>query len=123
MILDMQVPNKRRKKRGKLYFSSRKALKTSRMGKKKLAHERYESEGINKILDFEDIGENAPLSTVDESEGPSSTMGRASQSQGGSKDVAMQSNPASNPTSQEHSLEEEVEETSLMEPEGEFPQP
>ncbi len=62
----MQDPNKRRKKRGKLYFSSTKALKTSRMGRKKVATERYETEGINKVLDFEDTGENATLSTVDE---------------------------------------------------------
>jgi len=98
-------------------------LKTSRMGRKKLAHERYESEGINKVLDFDDIGEIATLSTVDESEGPSSTMARASQSQGASKDLPMQSNPASNPASQEPGAEEEFEETSLMEPEGEFPKP
>lgn len=112
------IPKKRRKKRGKLYFSSNKALKTSRMGRKKVAPEKYETKGITKVLDFENIGENATLSTVDESEGPSSAMRRASQSQGASKEVGMESNPASNPASQERSGEEEVEETSLLEPEG-----
>ena len=85
-----------------------------------MATERYETEGINKVLDFEDTGENAPLSTVDESEGPSMSRGRGSQSQGISKDVGTQSNPAINPDSEEHSGEEEAEETSLMEPEGGF---
>jgi hypothetical protein len=93
----MHVPNKRRKKRGKLYFSSTKALKTSRMGRKKVPIERYETEGINKVLDFEDTGENATLSTVDESEGPSTSRGRGSQSQGPSKDVGTQLYPASIP--------------------------
>ena len=55
----MQAPIKRRKKRGKLYFSSTKALKTSRMGRKKVAPERYETNGINKVLDFEDTTLNA----------------------------------------------------------------
>ena len=114
----MQVPIKRRKKRGKLYFSSNKALKTSRMGKKKVAPERYETDGINKVLDFEDTRVNGTLSTVNESEGPSMSRGRGSQSRKASKDVGTQSNPASNPTSEELSVEEEVEETSLMEPEG-----
>ena len=76
----MQVPNKRRKKRGKLYFSSSKALKTSRMGKKKVATQRFETSGINKVLEFEDTGENATLSTVDEYEGPSTSQGQGSQS-------------------------------------------
>ena len=67
----MQAPIKRRKKRGKLYFSSTKALKTSRMGRKKVAPERYETNGINKVLDFEDPALNATLSTVEETEGPS----------------------------------------------------
>jgi hypothetical protein len=69
----MQVLNKRRKKRGKLYISSTKALKTSRMGRKKVPIKRYETEGINKVLDFENIGKTATLSTVDESEGPSTS--------------------------------------------------
>jgi hypothetical protein len=115
----MQDPNKRRKKRGKLYFSSTKALRTRRMGRKKAALERYETTGINKVLDFEDTGENATLSTVAESEGPSTYMGEGSQS----LDVGTQSNPANNPISEEHSAEEEVEETSLMEPEGGFSKP
>jgi hypothetical protein len=119
----MQDPNKRRKKRGKLYFSSSKALRSSRMGRKKMATERYDTHGLNKVLDFEDIGENATLSTVDETEGPSSSRGRGSQSQGASKDMGTQSNPAYHPTSEEHSGEEEVEETSLMEPEGEIQNP
>ena len=119
----MQNHIKRRKKRGKLYFSSTKALKTSRMGRKKVAHERYETNGINKVLDFEDTGENATLSTVDESEGPSTSRGQGSQSRETSKDAGTQSNPASNPASEEHSGEEEVEETSLMEPEGGFRKP
>ena len=74
----MQDPNKRRKKRGKLYFSSSKALKTRRMGRKKMASDRFETKGINKILDFEDTGKNATLSTVDESECPSTSQGRGS---------------------------------------------
>ena len=119
----MQVPNKRRKKRGKLYFSSSKALKTSRMGKKKVATQRFETSGINKVLEFEDTGENATLSTVDESEGPSTSRGQGSQSKGGSKDMGTQSNPATNLASQEHNMEEEAEETSLMEPEGLFLKP
>ena len=40
-----------------------------------------------------------------------------------SKDAGTQSNPASIPASQEQSGEEEVEETSLMEPEGGFRKP
>ena len=119
----MQAPTKRRKRRGKLYFSSTKALKTSRMGKKKVAIERYETSGINKVLDFEDTGENVTLSTVDESEGPSMLQGRRSQSREASKDVGTQSNPASNPASEGQSPEEEVEETSLMEPEGAYLKP
>ena len=62
----MHAPIKRKKKRGRLYFSSTKALKTSRMGRKKMATERYETNGINKVLDFEGISENATISTVDE---------------------------------------------------------
>ena len=61
----MHAPIKRRKKRGKLYFSSTKALKSSRMGRKKVAPERYGTSGINKVLGFEDTEENATLSTVD----------------------------------------------------------
>ena len=49
VTLDMHAPIKRRKKRGRLYFSSIKALTTSRMGKKKVAPERYETSGINKV--------------------------------------------------------------------------
>ena len=83
----MQAPVKRRKKRGRLYFSSTKALKTSRMGRKKMATERYETDGINKVLDFEETGGNATLSKVDEIEGPSMSRGRGFDSQGPSKDV------------------------------------
>jgi hypothetical protein len=86
------------KEEGKLYFSSTKALKTSRMGRKKLATERYDTNGINKVLDFEDIEENATLSTLDEYEGPSKSQERRSQSRGTSKDMGTQSNPASNIT-------------------------
>ena len=125
MTHDMHAPNKRRKKRGKLYFSSNKALKTSRMGRRKGTHERYETKGISKILDFENTRENATMSTVDESEVPSPSRGQGSQSQGASKEVETLSTPAhkhtSNTASEEHSGEdelEEVEETSLMEPEG-----
>jgi hypothetical protein len=118
----MQDPNKRRKKRGKLYFSSTKALRTSRMGRKKMATERYDTDGL-KVLDFEDIGENATLSTVDETEGPSTSRGRGSQSQGASKDMGTKSNPAYNIASEEHNGEEKAEETSLMEPEGGFQNP
>ena len=114
----MQAPIKKRKKRGTLYFSSRKALKTSRMGKKKEATERYDTNGINKVLDFEATGENATLSTLNETEGPSISGGQGSQSQKTSKDLGTQSNPAYNSTS-----EEEFEETSLMESEGGFLKP
>ena len=93
------------------------------MGKKKVAPERYETDGINKVLDFEDTRVNGTLSTVDESQGPSMTQGRGSQSLEASKDVGTQSNPASLPSSEEQSVEEEVEETSLMEPEGGFSEP
>jgi hypothetical protein len=117
------IPKKRRKKRGKLYFRSNKALKMSRMGKKKVAPERYETDGINKVLDFGDVGEIATLSTVDESKGPSMSRGRGCQSQGASKDVGTQSNPASNPISEQHSGDEEVEETSLMDVDGRFQNP
>jgi hypothetical protein len=111
----MQAPTRRRKKRGKLYFSSNKALKTSRMGRKKLATERFEKNGISKILDFEDIEENGTLSTVDESQGPTTSRERGSNSQGPSKEMGTQSNPASTPATEEHSAEEELEEMSLME--------
>ena len=114
----MQAPKKRRKKRGKLYFSSTKALTTSRMGKKKVGPERYEIDGINKVLDFEDIVENETLSKVVEEE--AMAEGGGSQSQGASKDMEEQSNPPYNPTSEEQIAEEDVEETSLMEPEGGF---
>ena len=103
----MQNHIKRRKKRGKLYFSSTKALKTSRMGRKKAQHEKYETTGINKVLDFEDTKENATLSTVDESKGPSTSQSRGCQSGGASKDVGTQSNPAS----EEHSAEDELDGT------------
>ena len=88
------------------------------MGKKKLAPERYETDGISKVLDFEETQENATLSTVDESEGPSISRERASQSRGASKDMGTQSNPTSNPGMDEQGAEDEHEETSLMEPEG-----
>ena len=114
----MQDPNKRRKKRGKLYFSSSKALKTSRMGKKKMAIDRFGIEGTTKVLDFQDTGENATLSTVAESEGPSMSRGVRSQYQGATNDAGTQSNPTSNPESEDPTAEEEAEETSLMEPEG-----
>ena len=119
----MQAPIKRRNKRGKLYFSSTKALKLSRMGRKKVALKRYETSGINKVLDFEDTEENATLSTVDESEGPETSRGRGFQYWEALKDAGTQSNPTSNPASQEQSGKEEVEETSLMELEGGFRKP
>ena len=56
------------------------ALKTSRMGRKKVAPERFETSGINKVLDFEDTRENPTLSTVDEYEGPSMSQGQGTQS-------------------------------------------
>ena len=101
------------------------------MGRKKLATERFDTNGINKILDFKDIEENATLSTLDESEGPSKSQERLgceehlipaspSQSRGASKDMGTQSNPASNPAMEDQSPEDELEETSLMEPEGWF---
>ena len=114
----MQTPSQRKKKKGKLYFSSNKALKTSRMGRKKVAPERYETNGLNKILDFEDKEENGTLSPVDESQGPSTSREGGSNSRGASKDIGTQSNPFSNPAMEEYSAGEELEETSLMEPEG-----
>ena len=123
VILDMHAPSQRRKKRGKLYFSSNKALKTSRMGRKKVAPERYETNGLNKILDFEDKGENGTLSPVDESQCPSTPREGGSHSRGTSTDIGTQSNPASYPTSEEHIMEEDAEETSLMQPEGTSPKP
>jgi len=119
----MQTQNKRRKKRGKLYFSSTKALKTSRMGRKKVAPEPFDTDGIHKVLDFEETAENLTLSTVDETEGPSMSRGRGSQYEGASKDMETQSKPAYNPTSEDQSAEEECEETSLMEPEGGYHKP
>jgi hypothetical protein len=119
----MQTQNKRRKKRGKLYFSSTKALKTSRMGRKKVAPEPFETNGINKVLDFEETVEKETLSTVDETEGPSMSRGRGSQCEEASKEMGTQSNPENNPTSEEQSAEEEFEETSLMEPEGGYLKP
>ena len=95
-------------------------LKTSRVGRKKVATESYETSGVNKVLDFEDTEENATLATIDESQGPSNFRGQRSHSRETSKDVGTQSNPASNPTSHEQSGEKEFEETSLMEPEGGF---
>ena len=115
---DMQAPKKRRKKRGKLYFSSTKALKTSRKGEKKVAPESYERDGIIKVLDFEDLGENETLSTVVEAEALSE--GGGAQSQGASKEMEEQSNPPYNPTSEEQIAEEDFEETSLMESKGGF---
>lgn len=123
VTLDMQDPNRRIKRRGKLYFSSTKALKTSRMGKKKMALDRIETHGINKVLDFEDKEDNATLSTVGESEDRTTSRGRGSQSQGTSKNAQMQSNPTSNPASNpasEDQSAEEAEETSLMQTEGRF---
>jgi hypothetical protein len=119
----MQTQNKRRKKRGKLYFSSTKALKTSRMGRKKVAPEPFERNGINKVLDFEETVEKETLSTVDETEGPTMSRGQGSQCEEASKDMGTQSNPANNPTSEEQSAEEEFEETSMMEPEGGYHKP
>ena len=120
----MQDLRKRRKKRGKLYFSSSKALKTSRMGRKKAASERFKKEGVNKILDFEDTREDTTLSTIDESENPLTFPAPESQTEGASMDIGMESNPAHSPASEEHIAEDEVEEeTSLMEPQGVFSNP
>ncbi len=92
------------------------------MGRKKVAPEKYDTNGINKILGFEAIEENATLSTGDESLGPTTSRERSSPSRGASTDMGTQSNHASNTAMEEHmedhSAEEEVEETSLMEPEG-----
>ena len=119
----MQAPSQRRKKRGKLYFSSNKALKTSRMGRKKVAPEKYDTKGINKILDFEAIVENDTLSRGNEFLGPTNTKETATQSGGASTNMGTQSNPASNTAMEEHSAEEELDETSLLEPEGKFLEP
>ena len=117
---DMQAPIKRRKKRGKLYFSSTKALKTSRMGRTKVATQSYETSGVNKVLDFEDTEENTTLVPIEESQGHSNFKAQRPHSREASKDMETPSNPASTPASQEQSEEEEFEETSLMEPEGGF---
>ena len=93
------------------------------MGRKKLAPERYETNGLNKVLDFEDIEENATLSTMAESEGPTTSRKRESQCRGDSKDMGTQSNPASTPATEDQSAEDELEETSLMETEGGFLKP
>ena len=93
------------------------------MGRKKAATEKYETTGINKVLDFEHTKENTTLSTVDESEGPSMFKGSMSQCQARSEDVGTQSNPASNHDADEHYVEEVFEETSLMESEGGFQTP
>ena len=114
----MQAPIKKRKKRGKLYFSSTKALKSRRMGRKKVAPETYDSSGINKVLDFDDNEGNVTLSTIDESQSPSKTRGPKSPCGEASKDMGIQSNPVSKQASQEESGDEDVEETSLMDPEG-----
>ena len=119
----MQAPIKKKKKRGKLYFSSNKVSKKSRMGKKKLATERYETSGINKVLDFEEREEIATLSTVDESQGPSTSRERGTDSLGASKDMETESNPECTPAMEDQSAEEEHEETSLREPEGGFAKP
>ena len=89
------------------------------MGRKKAATERYETTGINKVLDFEQTEENATLSTVEESECPSAFRGPMFQSQGPSEDVGTQSISVSNPTSVEHYENEGAEETSLTGTEGE----
>ena len=81
-----------------------------------MAPKRYEIDGINKVLDFEEVVET--LSTVVEAEAMSE--GGGSQSQGASKDMEEQSNPPYNPTSEEQIAEEDIEDTSLMEPEGGF---
>ena len=120
----MQDPKKKRKKRGKLYFSSTKALRTSRMGRKKMATERYDTIGINKVLHFEDIGENATLSTLDETqEGPSTSKERGSQSRGASQEMETDANLTANPATEEQSADEELEVTGLMETEGGFQKP
>ena len=88
-----------------------------------MATEKYETSGLIKVLDFEEIEENAPLSTMAESEAiesedPTTSRERTSQCRGDSKDMATQSNPASTPATEEQSAEEELEETSLLETEG-----
>ena len=67
---------------------------------------------------MDNSGENVTLSTVNETEEPLMSQGQGSQSQGESKDVGTQLNPTYNPTSEEQSVEEEFEETSLIESEG-----
>ena len=88
-----------------------------------MAPKPFETNGINKVLDFEDTRENVTLSTVDETKGPSMSQGRGSQCEKTSKDVGTQSNPAYNPTSKEQSAEKEFEETSIMELEGGYHKP
>lgn len=63
-----------------------------------MATERYDTNGINKVLDFE----NVTLSIVVESQGPSTSHERRSHSWETSKDMGTQSNPASNHVMEEH---------------------
>ena len=93
------------------------------MGRKKLAIERYETNGTNKVLDIEETEENGTLSTMGESQGPTTSGERGAPSPGDSKEMDTQCNPASTPATDEHSAEEEFEETSLMEPQGAFLEP
>ena len=85
-----------------------------------MATEKYETTGINKVLDFENLEENPTLSTVFESEGPSMFHGEGFHCGEASNLDGTQSNIQSNPASQHQSEDEEVEETSLKEPKGKF---
>ena len=88
-----------------------------------MAPEKYETNGLNIILDFEDKEENGTLSPVDESQGPSTSREGRAYLGGASKDIGTQFNPLSNHAMEEHSAGEEFEETSLLEPEGGFLKP
>ena len=88
-----------------------------------MAPEPFQTNGINKVLDFEETVGNETLSTVDETKGPTMSRGQGSQCEEASKEMGTESNPANNPTSEEQSAEEEFEETSLMEPEGGYHKP
>ena len=57
------------------------------------------------------------------SQGPSILQGIGSQFQEPSKDMETQSNPSTNPASEEDSGEDDVEETRLMETEGGLSKP
>lgn len=61
----MQTSTKR-KKRGGIYFSSKKALRSSRMARMKKGKERVDTSALRKVLDFDGIVETHALDVIDE---------------------------------------------------------